>query len=41
MRGRAATDDDRRAFVLEQTRLLPVPLVPEIAMHRAAAVSQV
>ncbi len=41
VRGRAATDDDRRAFVLEQTRLLPVPLVPEIAMYRAEAVSQV
>jgi len=37
----ARTEDDRRAFILEHTRLLPVPLVPEIAMHRAAAVSQV
>ncbi len=41
MSRRARTEDDRRAFILEHTRLLPVPLVPEIAMHRADAVSQV
>jgi predicted nicotinamide N-methyase len=35
------TDDERRAFVLEHTRLAPVPLVPEIEIHRAEAVTPV
>ncbi|MBX3214147.1 MAG: methyltransferase [Labilithrix sp.] len=35
------TNDERRAFVLEHTRLSPVPLVPEIAIRRADAVTPV
>lgn len=34
-RHRALIDDDRLAFVLAQTRLAPVPLVPEIRLHQA------
>lgn len=34
-------DDDRRAFVLEHTRLEPVPLVPELRIRRAEAVTPV
>ena len=30
-----ATILDRRAFILAQTRLLPVPHAPEIAIHVA------
>jgi len=33
--------DERRAFVLEQTRLAPVPLVPELAVYTAPAVTPV
>jgi predicted nicotinamide N-methyase len=35
------TDDERRAFILEHTRLAPVPLVPEIEIYRADAVTPV
>lgn len=35
------TPDTRRAFVLEQTRLAPVPLVPEIRVYTAPAVNPV
>lgn len=38
---RGVTDEERRGFVLEHTQLRPVPLVPEIAIYRADAVSQV
>ena len=41
MSRRVVTDDERRVFVLEHTRLLPVPLALEIHMYRADAVSQV
>jgi len=36
-----ATDAERRAFVLEQTQLRSVPLVPELRIYRADGVSQV
>ena len=35
------TREERRAFVLEQTRLVPVPLVPELAVYTAPAVNPV
>ena len=35
------TDEERRAFVLEHTRLAPVPLVPELRVYRADAVTPV
>lgn len=35
------THDERRAFVLAHTRLAAVPLVPEIELHRADAVTPV
>ena len=35
------TDEQRRAFVLEHTKLAPVPLVPELSVHRADAVTPV
>ncbi len=35
----APTDDDRAAFVREQTALAPVPLVPELQMYTATAVT--
>lgn len=34
-------DDERRAFVVEHTRVVPVPLVPELVVHCAAAVTPV
>lgn len=34
-------DDERRAFVVEHTRLVPVPLVPELVVHCASAVTPV
>jgi predicted nicotinamide N-methyase len=36
-----ATHAERRAFVLEQTRLTPVPLVPEVRVYGARSVNQV
>jgi predicted nicotinamide N-methyase len=33
--------EERRAFVLEQTRLLPVPFVPELRVYSAPAVNPV
>jgi predicted nicotinamide N-methyase len=33
------TDEERRAFVLAQTSLAPVPYVPEIRLHTASAVT--
>ena len=41
MSRRVVTDDERRAFVLAHTRLRPVPLVPEVQIYRADAVSLV
>lgn len=35
------TDDERRAFVLEHTRLVEVPLVPELRLYCAASVTPV
>lgn len=35
------SDDERRAFVLEHTRLAPVPLVPELRVHCADAVATI
>jgi predicted nicotinamide N-methyase len=35
------TDAERRDFILEHTRLAPVPLVPEIQIRRAEAVTPV
>lgn len=37
---RRVTDEDRRSFILEHTRLDTVPLVPEIAIRRTDAVSR-
>lgn len=36
----ARTEEERRAFVLEHTRLRPVPLVPEIEIYRSEDVSR-
>jgi predicted nicotinamide N-methyase len=33
------TDEERRRFVLEQTRLTAVPLVPEIRLHTASEIT--
>ena len=38
---RRRTDEERRAFVREQTTLAPVPLVPELRLYRAASVTPV
>jgi predicted nicotinamide N-methyase len=38
---RSVNDDDRLAFVLEHTRLAPVPLAPELSVYRAEAVTPV
>ena len=35
------TAEERRAFVLEQTLLMPVPLVPELSVYTAPAVNRV
>src|SRR5262245_45925946 len=38
---RRRSTEERRAFVLEQTRLAPVPFVPEIRVYTAPAVNPV
>ncbi|AKV03961.1 SAM-dependent methyltransferase [Labilithrix luteola] len=38
---RRKTDDERRAFVLEHTKLAPVPLVPEVRLYWAESVTPV